>query len=105
MKVNPRFIIFLLVISALIIISYDSRPDRQPILRASIDKIRGYLTPKNTDESYLEKLHKQLPTKPFQLPKILTIQDEAELPEQIVQDQEEPSVIQTRSEERRVGKE
>ena len=96
MKVNPRFIIFLLVISTLIIISYDSRPDRQPILRASIDKIRGYLTPNSTGDGYLEKLHKQLPTKPFQLPKILTDQSEkeTELLKQSVPEKEELSVIQ-----------
>lgn len=68
MKVNIRFLMFLLLISGLIALSYNSRPDEQPILRASISKIRSYLTVPSQEPSYLKNLHKKLPTKPFVKP-------------------------------------
>lgn len=66
MKINLRFLVFLLIISSLIAVSYNSRPDAQPILRASISKIRNYLTVPNQEPSYLKILNEKLVTKPFQ---------------------------------------
>lgn len=68
MRVNRLFFVFLLVLAVLMAVSYYSQPDTTPIARASISKIRGYLATSSGEPSYLERLHKQLPTKQFFLP-------------------------------------
>lgn len=65
MSLNVRFLIFLLILFGLMAISYNSQPESQPILRASINKIRAYLKQPEQPASYLTSMHKQLPTKPF----------------------------------------
>ncbi len=90
MKINLRFLIFLLIISGLIAISYNSRPESQPILRASISKIRSYLTVPNQEPSYLTRLHEKLATKPFIKPveEVIETKQQIKKLEEIMQQQE-----------------
>lgn len=90
MNVNVRFLIFLLIVSGLIAISYNSRPDEQPILRASISKIRSYLTVPNQEPSYLTRLHEKLAIKPFLKPveEVIETKQQIKELEEVIQQQE-----------------
>lgn len=91
MRINRFFIIFLFILAGLITFSYSSQPDTHPIVRASISKIRGYLAPSSTEPSYLERLHKQIPTKQLFIPKeeVIETKQQIKVFEEKIQTKEE----------------